>query len=158
MLCDRVRARSPLGSEILGVDGISVSLSGRPILRDVTFTVRSGEFTGIIGSNGAGKTTLLRTILGLQRPTAGHVRVLGQVRTSRGEHAIGYVPQKVLLDPDIPMRAWDLVALGMDGHRFGLPMRSRTRTEAVDAMLEAVDAEQFAKNEWGTCRAASSNG
>lgn len=135
--------------EILGVDGISVSLSGRPILRDVTFTVRSGEFTGIIGSNGAGKTTLLRTILGLQRPTAGHVRVLGQVRTSRGEHAIGYVPQKVLLDPDIPMRAWDLVALGMDGHRFGLPMRSRTRTEAVDAMLEAVDAEQFAQERVG---------
>src|SRR5271167_3003114 len=98
--------------EVLGVDGISVSLSGRLILKDVTFTIRSGEFTGIIGSNGAGKTTLLRTILGLQRPTAGHVRVLGQIRTTRREHSIGYVPQKVLLDPDIPMRAWDLVALG----------------------------------------------
>ena len=65
----------------------------------------------------------------------GQVRVLGQIRTARREHSIGYVPQKVLLDPDIPMRAWDLVALGMDGHRFGLPLRSKTRTEAVDAML-----------------------
>jgi zinc/manganese transport system ATP-binding protein len=129
--------------EILGVDRISVSLSGRQILDDVSFTVRSGEFTGMIGSNGAGKTTLLRTILGLQRPSAGSIRVLGQVRTRRN-HSIGYVPQKVPLDPDIPMRARDLVALGLDGHRFGMPVRSRRRTEAVDEMLHAVDAERFA--------------
>jgi zinc/manganese transport system ATP-binding protein len=54
------------------------------------------------------------------------------------------VPQKVLLDPEMPMRAWDLVALGLDGNRFGVPIRSQHRRQAVDEMLKAVDAERFA--------------
>ena len=120
-----------------------MSLGGRQVLDNVSFTVGPGQFTGLIGPNGAGKTTLLRVILGLQRPTAGSVAVLGRPR-SRRNPSIGYVPQKVLLDPDMPMRARDLVALGLDGHRFGIPLSSRARREAVGEMLHAVDAERFA--------------
>jgi len=133
--------RSP--DEILGLNTVSVSLSGRPILENVTFTIRSGEFTGLIGSNGAGKTTLLRAVLGLQRLSSGSIRILGRPRSNHNR-SIGYVPQKVLLDPDIPMRARDLVGLGLDGHRFGIPIRSKQRTIAVAEMLHAVDAESFA--------------
>lgn len=129
------------GREILAVEGISVVLSGRLVLDDVTFAVRPGEFIGLIGSNGAGKTTLLRVILGLQRPGTGRVRLAGQSRRNR---SIGYVPQKVLLDPDMPMRARDLVELGIDGHRFGVPVPSKARRHMVDEMLHAVDAERFA--------------
>jgi len=82
-------------------------------------------------------------ILGLQRATMGAVTVLGQPR-SRRNPSIGYVPQKVLLDSDLPMRARDLVALGLDGHRFGMPLPSRQRSEAVREMLHAVDADRFA--------------
>jgi zinc/manganese transport system ATP-binding protein len=135
--------------ELLRVDGVSVALSGRQILDDVSFVLREGEFTGLIGSNGAGKTTLLRVILGLQRPGAGHVSVLG---APRGHHhrLIGYVPQKVVLDPDMPLRTRDLVALGIDGNRFGIPLPSRRRRHAVDEMLHAVDAEDFAEARVGT--------
>jgi zinc/manganese transport system ATP-binding protein len=130
-------------AEILRVDGVSVSLSGRQILDEVSFAIRAGEFTGLIGPNGAGKTTLLRVILGLQRPGHGQVTVLGQPRSPRSQ-PIGYVPQKVLLDPDMPMRARDLVALGIDGSRYGLRLPSRQRDQAVREMLHAVDAERFA--------------
>jgi zinc/manganese transport system ATP-binding protein len=129
--------------EILRVDQVSVTLAGRQILDEVSFTVQAGEFTGLIGPNGAGKTTLLRVILGLQRPSAGAVTVLGQARSPRSQ-PIGYVPQKVLLDPDLPMRASDLVALGLDGNKYGLRLRSGTRGQAVREMLHAVDAERFA--------------
>jgi zinc/manganese transport system ATP-binding protein len=129
--------------DVLRADGVSVSLGGRQILDDVSFAIGAGQFTGLIGPNGAGKTTLLRVILGLQRATAGTVTVLGHPR-SRRNPSIGYVPQKVLLDSDLPMRARDLVALGMDGHRFGMPLPSRRRGEAVREMLHAVDAERFA--------------
>jgi zinc/manganese transport system ATP-binding protein len=133
----------PETATVLDVDGVSVAFSGRQILDGVSFTVGAGEFTGLIGPNGAGKTTLLRVILGLQRTAGGTVTVQGQPRSTRRQ-AIGYVPQKVLLDPDMPIRARDLVALGADGNRYGLRLPSRQRGEAVREMLHAVDAERFA--------------
>jgi zinc/manganese transport system ATP-binding protein len=129
--------------EILTVDGVGVRLSGREILRDVSFAIRPGEFTGLIGSNGAGKTTLFRVILGLQPPSAGRVLIDGRPRSHRNP-LIGYVPQKFLLDPDMPLRARDLVGLGIDAHRFGIPRPSRRRTALIEQMLEAVGAGDFA--------------
>ena len=134
---------------ILDVDEVSVALAGRPILNQVSFRIGAGEFTGLIGPNGAGKTTLLRVILGLQRPGSGRVSVLGRNRSLRRQ-PVGYVPQKVLLDPDMPMRARDLVALGADGDRYGLRLPSRQRNEAVREMMHAVDADRFADARVGT--------
>jgi zinc/manganese transport system ATP-binding protein len=131
--------------EILAVDGISVVLSGREILHDVTFHINAGEFTGLIGSNGAGKTTLIRVILGLITPSAGTVHLAGGSR----QPLIGYVPQRITLDPDMPLRARDLVGLGIDGQRFGLPWPSAARRKQVDEMLEAVDAMRFAESRVG---------
>jgi zinc/manganese transport system ATP-binding protein len=133
-------------AEILAVDGVSVTLSGREILHDVSFHVNAGEFTGLIGSNGAGKTTLLRVILGLITPVSGTVRVESG---SRRERRIGYVPQRITLDPDMPLRARDLVGLGLDGQRFGLPWPSSTRRRRIDEMLDAVDAGRFAESRVG---------
>ncbi len=128
---------------ILDVDGISVWLAGREVLHDVRFRIMPGEFTGLIGSNGAGKTTLFRVILGLQTPSTGSVLVGGRPLTRRNP-IIGYVPQKIFLDPDMPLRARDVVALGLDGHRLGVPLGWGRRRKAVDSMLDAVDARRFA--------------
>jgi zinc/manganese transport system ATP-binding protein len=135
--------------ETLAVEGVSVRLGGREVLHDVRFTIRAGEFAGLIGANGAGKTTLLRVILGLQKPSAGQVRIGGTARAGR-HAAIGYVPQKIELDPDMPLRARDLVGLGLDGQRFGIPLPSRGRRALVDEMLRAVGAAAFADARVGT--------
>jgi NitT/TauT family transport system ATP-binding protein len=58
-------------------DGVSLDLSGRPILRDVSFGVGRGEVVCVIGASGSGKTTLLRLLAGLLMPTAGNVRLGG---------------------------------------------------------------------------------
>src|ERR1700722_12567918 len=110
---------APAAGKILSVDGVTVRLGGREVLKDVGFTIKPGEFTGLIGSNGAGKTTLVRVILGLQAPSAGSVRV-GDAARARRDPLVGYVPQKFLLDPDMPLRGRDLVGLGLDAHRLGL--------------------------------------
>jgi zinc/manganese transport system ATP-binding protein len=128
-------------AEMLAVDGVSARLGGREVLRDVRFAIARGEFVGLIGSNGAGKTTLLRVIIGLQKPSSGEVRIAGKPRPGRN---VGYVPQKIDLDPDLPLRARDLVGLGLDGHRFGIPLPSRARRELVAETLHAVGAEAFA--------------
>jgi zinc/manganese transport system ATP-binding protein len=134
--------------QVLAVRGVHVRLGGREVLKDVSFEVRAGELTGLIGSNGAGKTTLFRVILGLQAPTAGEVLVAGAAR-SRRNPLLGYVPQKFLLDEDMPLRARDLVALGLDAHRLGLRRPSRRRHELVEQMLDAVDASAFAETRVG---------
>lgn len=128
---------------VLELQGLHVWLSGREILHDVSFEVRPGEFTGLIGPNGSGKTTILRAILGLLHPAQGRVVISGEPG-SKGHRSVGYVPQKVVVDPDMPLRARDLVALGIDGHRLGVPLRRGDRRQRVDAMLEAVDAQRFA--------------
>jgi zinc/manganese transport system ATP-binding protein len=133
---------------VLSVEGISVVLGRRTVLDRVSFTIAPGSFTGLIGTNGAGKTTLLRAILGLLPVSAGRVRFAGDKR-SRRNSAIGYVPQKIALEPDMPLRARDLVSLGYDGHRFGVGLRSKERTESVDQMLDAVNATGFADSRIG---------
>ena len=128
---------------VLQVEDLSVSLGGRRVLDRVSFSVEAGGFCGLIGSNGAGKTTLLRAILGLITPSEGRVVVTGGTR-SRHNPQIGYVPQKIVLEADMPLRARDLVGLGLDGHRFGISRPSAKRRIAVDEMLDAVGATRFA--------------
>ena len=134
--------------EALAVDRLSLSFPGRAVLREVSFSLAQGAFCGLIGSNGSGKTTLLRTILGFQAPNSGEIRI-GGIAGARGRTSVGYVPQKIVLDADMPLRARDLVALGLDGNRLGLPFPSRARTRSVDEMLEAVDATGFADQRVG---------
>jgi zinc/manganese transport system ATP-binding protein len=153
--------------DLLRLDGITVRLSGREVLHDVSFAVRPGEFTGLIGPNGAGKTTILRVILGLLSPSAGTVTVAGQAsgshrhggllglgrpmgrRDGRGGSVVGYVPQKLLIEPDMPLRVRDVVALGIDGNKLGVPFPSRARRELVAETLRAVGADSFADKRVG---------
>jgi zinc/manganese transport system ATP-binding protein len=136
-------ASATSAAPVLDVRGIGVSLSGRRILHDVSFSVARGEFVGLIGSNGAGKTTLLRILLGLQHPTAGTVAFDG-AHPGRAASVLGYLPQKVALDPDLPLRSRDVVALGLDGQKLGIPLPSKRRRALVDEALAAVDATEFA--------------
>jgi zinc/manganese transport system ATP-binding protein len=146
-------AGAAVGENILEVRGVDVRLSGRKVLDRVSFSIAPGEFTGLIGSNGAGKTTLFRTILGLQAASAGDILFGGPGGPAhpraRGGRLIGFVPQKFLLDPDLPLRARDLVALGLDARRLGVPRPSSARRARVGEMLEAVDAARFADTRVG---------
>lgn len=127
---------------LLNISGLRVALGGRSILNGIDLAVGRGEFVGLIGSNGAGKTTLLKTILGDIAPTTGSVTVLGRKRLQTG--VIGYVPQKIELDPDLPLLAKDFVALGLDGHRLGISLRGSRFWSQVNAALEGVGALEYA--------------
>ena len=130
-------------TDLLRLDGVSVRLGGRQILNDVSLSIAPGEFTGLIGPNGAGKTTLLKVVLGLQPVTSGQV-LLDGVPRSHGDTSIGYVPQKLSIEPDMPLRVRDVVSLGIDGNKFGIRLPSRARRELVDEMLTAVGAQRYA--------------
>jgi zinc/manganese transport system ATP-binding protein len=124
----------------------AVRLGGHWIWQNADLAVEPGEFLVVLGPNGAGKTTLLRVLLGLVPLAAGNVSVLGTDPRSARAH-VGYVPQRRTLDRDLYVRARDLVGLGVDGNRFGVPISApgrRLKRVLVQEALDAVGAASFA--------------
>ena len=83
---------------MLELSGVSVSIAGVPVLRDVSLSVPAGGRVALIGRNGAGKTTTLRTLMGLVQAGAGRVMIDGEDETRlpphhRPRHGIGYAPE-----------------------------------------------------------------
>ncbi len=114
------------------------------VLENVSFTVRRGEFTTIIGPNGGGKTTLLRILLGLLRPSSGTVRVLG-ASPEKARRRVGYMPQHAQLDPQFPILVRDVVLMGRLGAWRGMGWFSRADHDAVAKQLGEVGLSGFAK-------------
>jgi ABC-2 type transport system ATP-binding protein len=84
------------------VDGVVKRFGRLRALDGVTLRVRRGEVYGLLGPNGSGKTTLIRCLVGLARPDAGTVSVLGHRMPNRGILArIGYMTQAAALYPDL---------------------------------------------------------
>ncbi|MBO3662774.1 metal ABC transporter ATP-binding protein [Microbacterium stercoris] len=133
---------------VLEIAGAALRLRGRELWSGLDLSVRPGEFVAVLGPSGSGKTTLLRAVLGLQQLSAGEVRVGGST-ARRGDRRIGYIPQQRPLPPGTSLRARDLVAMGINGTRFGLPIPRRGDRERVDALLDAVGATTYADHPVG---------
>ena len=112
----------------LALEHVSFAYGGGPlVLRDVSLAVEPGEFVAIAGPNGGGKTTLLRLVLGLERPTAGRVRV----ETRR----LGYLAQRAEAGVDAPLTVRELVGAGRVARtRLVGPLAPKDR----DAVREAI--------------------
>ena len=129
---------------VIALDHVTLGVRGRTVLRGVSCVIKPGEFIGVLGPNGAGKTTLFRAILGLIRPDAGSIRVLGRA-PQRGDPTIGYLPQVRTLLPDLRVRGIDFIASSLRGERWGLPVRSRLERKAVAETLAAIGARELAE-------------
>ncbi len=133
----------------LAISQGALSLGERTLWRSLDLTVASGEFLAILGSNGSGKTSLLRAILGQQPLDEGSISVGGRP-VQRGDRRIGYIPQQRMIAPGTPLRGRDLVTLGINGHRFGLPRTARAEHDRVDAAIAAVGASGYADQPMGS--------
>jgi ABC-2 type transport system ATP-binding protein len=84
--------------------GVTRTFDSFVAVDDVDLDVAAGEVVGLVGANGAGKTTLIRMLLGLLRPTAGHIRLFGGPQTRLQRRRVGYVPQNLGLYRDLTGR------------------------------------------------------
>jgi zinc/manganese transport system ATP-binding protein len=138
-------------------------IGGLDVWHGVDLQVRAGEFVAVLGPNGSGKSTLLKAILGLVETAPGAVSVLGGP-PGRANREIGYLPQRHGFDSTLPIRGVDLVRLGLDGARWGLPSpfgrarlgargrggASRGQVSArVREVLELVGADAYAERTLG---------
>ena len=136
----------------LELDDASVALGGTVVWHDVSVRVEQGEFVAVLGSNGAGKSTLLQVVLGLVPLRSGTVRVLGRP-AGDANAAIGYLPQRRHFDASSRIRGVDLVRLGLDGARWGLPLPHLgpdPRRQRVQEVIELVGAEDYATRAIGS--------
>lgn len=130
-------------TEVLRLDRAAVQVGGRRLWSDVDVTLAPGEFACVLGPNGVGKSTMVKAALGLVPLVDGRIRVLGrEPRAARGR--VGYLPQRRRFDDQLRVRGLDIVRLGLDGARWGVPLpgaaRFSRRAQAVaDRVEEVVD-------------------
>ncbi len=146
----------PAAAESLAIAlrGAAAGHGGGTVWSGLDLRVQEGEFVAVLGPNGAGKSTLLEVILGLLPLGAGEVSVLG---TSPGaaRARIGYLPQRRSFDSGTRVRGVDLVRLGFDGGRWGVPLppslsaASRAARARVEEMVELVGAGAYAERPIG---------
>jgi zinc/manganese transport system ATP-binding protein len=123
--------------------GAQLAYGDRVLWSGIDMDVAHGQFVTILGPNGSGKTSLLRALLGVTPLSRGTVEVNGRP-VRRGDKRVGYIPQHRGYDTDVPLRARDLVRLGIDGHRWGPPMPKRAARNKVDELLDQVGATAYA--------------
>jgi zinc/manganese transport system ATP-binding protein len=139
--------RQPGVDPIVSVEDAQARIAGQAIWSEVSLEVGPGEFTAILGPNGSGKTTLLRVLLGELPLTAGRASVLGRP-PGTANRQIGYLPQRRHFDPAVRVRGIDLVRLGLDGTRWGLPL-GRSGGDRVDQAIDLVGAGAYASRPIG---------
>lgn len=138
------------GSQAVRFDRAAVRLGGRTIWSGLSLAVRRGEFVAILGPNGVGKSTLVKAALGLVPLAAGSATILGRA-PGRAGRDIGYLPQRRSFDAGLRVRGVDVVGLGADGDRWGVPLPGRRLAgsrrqvrERVGQVIEMVGASGFA--------------
>lgn len=151
MLADAARSAgidgTPASSpRLVEVHDAAVVLGGRTVWSHVDATVAAGEFVAVLGPNGVGKSTLLKAVLGLIPLAHGSIRLLGQP-PGQANNQVGYLPQRRSFDASLRIRGVDVVRLGLDGDRWGLPLpgrRARAAKARVRALVELVGAAGYA--------------
>jgi zinc transport system ATP-binding protein len=122
---------------LVTLEDVRVTLGGNEILRGVSTGLGRGKITALIGLNGSGKTTLLRAIL-KEVPYSGRIRFhCGHDHSQPQPQHVGYVPQKLTINANLPLTVADLMALALQRWPLFLGIRKQTRLK-MEMLLERV--------------------
>jgi ABC-type Mn2+/Zn2+ transport system ATPase subunit len=126
-----------MSDPLVTIRGLRVELGGTLILKGVNAELERGRITALIGSNGSGKTTLLRALL-REVPSSGEIHFLcGHDHSRTSPEYVGYVPQKLRVEPNLPLTVLDVFGLALRRRPlfFGVGRHFRRQ---VEGLLAAV--------------------
>jgi zinc transport system ATP-binding protein len=123
---------------VIQARGVKVNLGGHEVLRGVDLVVPAGELVALIGPNGSGKTTFLRAVLGLQRISAGDIRLFGTQDRRASLKRIGYVPQRMNLERSFILSVREFLALRLRATRHWFWHSKRSTDERIEASMEEM--------------------
>jgi zinc/manganese transport system ATP-binding protein len=132
-----------MASPLIELNDAAARMGHTTVWADVDLTIEAGELVAVLGPNGAGKSTLLRVLLGQIPLARGTASVLG-APPGRRNAEIGYLPQRHAFDSSTRIRGVDLVRLGLDGNRWGLPLLRAGTRERVADVVRLVGASAYA--------------
>jgi zinc transport system ATP-binding protein len=127
-----------MSAALIRLAGVGVSFAGQSVLQDVQLSVQPGEIVTLIGPNGAGKTTLVRAVLGLLKPTAGSVWRKPRLR-------IGYMPQKLHVDPTLPLSVLRFLRLvpGVKRAAAAAALAEVGAEQVIDSPLQSISGGEL---------------
>ena len=134
-----------MSEPIITFDDLAIGYDGRAVLSGISLAIARSSFTAILGANGSGKSTLLKTLLGLQPPVAGQIKITASVNTPL---IFGYVPQTSELDPLYPLTGFDVALMGTFGRVGPGRFPPRNEREFVRDCLRATAADGFAQQKF----------
>lgn len=131
--------------ELIKVEGLSCRHGAVEALSDITFSVTSGDYLGIVGPNGSGKSTLVRSLLGLMPIFHGSITLFGQPRHRFSNwEKLGYLPQNLgPLNPAFPATVAEVVQMGMLAGRKVPRRLCRHDRQQVQSMLEQLGIDHL---------------
>ena len=128
-----------IASPVIELSNGAVAIAGRPILRHVDLTVRSGEFVALMGANGSGKSTLVRALTGLWPLATGELRLFDTPFDRFHDwQRVGFVPQRGGAASGVPASVWEVVASGRLTRRRLLRPLGRADRAAISDALDVV--------------------
>ncbi|MBD3824147.1 MAG: ATP-binding cassette domain-containing protein, partial [Epsilonproteobacteria bacterium] len=130
---------------IFDVKNLSYTVRTQKILSNISFEIFNAEYIAIIGPNGGGKTTLIRLLLGLEKPSAGEIRIFGKKPSEfKAWHKIGYVPQRAsLVDLKFPATVEDIVKMGLIGSQKGFSLFFKDTSGLVKEAMQKMDVYEL---------------
>lgn len=128
--------------ELVRLESLSIGYNGQAVLSGISLSITRSSFTAILGPNGSGKSTLLKTLLGLQPPVSGSIRI---APLNARQPGFGYVPQAIQFDPLYPLTGFDVALMGTYGRIPPGRLVPHSERAFAQECLRATAADGFAR-------------